>query len=171
VDQDGDGDNDRTAGDSWEVDLGGEVAGLSCRAYHYHLKGLRNLTGAVLEYTLGNVSMALKADYWRWDGSLSDFYERSYAAGVALYAVPRLGSFSVPLRLEYVDRGGRRIYMDDAATHTLWSATVAPKYQWTESTYLRAEASYVRANDAFAEQDGDPRDSRIYLAGELGYIF
>lgn len=159
------------AGRSWEVDLGGQTKGTSYRVYHYHLKGMRYLTGAVVERTIARVYLALNADWCRWDESMADHCGRRHALGAALYVTPEWGRFSLPARLEYVDQGRSRFYLDNPATKTLSSATVTPTWQWTESNFLRAEASYARAHDGFADGQGQPKSDRVYLAAEVGCLF
>ena len=171
VDLYGDGSRVKRVDRAWEVTAGGEAAGLCYRAYYYHLEGMKALAGAVLEYTVGNVALGLNGDYWRWTGSLSSDFDRKYAMGLALYVAPSFGSFSLPVRVEYVNQGGSRIYVDNADTKTLWSATVTPTYKVTEKAYVRAEASFVHGRDAFADDDGNAKSSRVYLAGEVGYVF
>ena len=156
---------------SWEVVLGGTLAGWDYSLYHYHLAGRRNLTGAVIEQQGDRLLVAFDLDYWHWEQGEAPNGGRRYATGGALYLVPRFGEFFLPLRLEYIDQGTSGVYLEAAEAKTITTVTLSPTYNLTEQAYLRAEAAYVHAREGFAKDDGTPKDDRLALAMEVGYRF
>lgn len=163
--------NGSSAPDSWEIGLGGSVFDSKFSVYHYHLEGLRNLTGAVVEYTMKNIYVAFNLDYWIWDGSMKSAHASESSIGGAIYVCPSFGKFSIPLRLEYIDQGESEIYIESINAKHVYTATISPTYHILDNAYLRAELSYVKADSAFADKSGNLENQRIYLAAEIGYLF
>jgi hypothetical protein len=163
--------DESSAPDSWEIGLGGSVFDSKFGVYHYHLEGQRNLTGAVIEYTIKNVYVAFNLDYWVWDGSMKSVHSSESSIGGAIYVCPSFGKFSIPVRLEYVDQGESEIYIESIDAKHIYTATISPTYHFLDNAYLRAELSYVKADSAFADKSGNLQNERIYLAAEIGYLF
>jgi hypothetical protein len=164
-------DNGSTPGDSWEIGVSGPLLNNTFSVYHYHLEGERNLTGAVIERTVNNVYLAVNIDYWNRDSDMNHLYSSGSAIGGAFYIAPRFGHFLIPLRLEYIDQGESRIYIEDANATHIYTATISPTYRFGENAYIRVESAYVHADHAFADNNGDSKNSRICLAAEVGYLF
>ena len=163
--------DDTSAKQSWEIGFSGKLADNDFSLYHYHLTGLRSLTGAVIERTFGRVDMALNLDYWRWQGDQKRTHESDAAIGAAVYIVPHFGRFSIPLRLEYIDQDKSGIYLDSVDARQIYAATVSPTYHLRDNIYVRADLGYVKADDGFADDDGKIKSDRICLAAEVGYQF
>lgn len=163
---------DEVAADhAWEAGFETTLGEISCRFYHYHISGRRSLTGAVIEHTYNRVYLALYIDWWQWNKALSDRYDRRSSIGGTFYLVPTFGKFALPIRAEYVDQGGSGIYLEHPAATRIYAATVSPTYHYSKVSYLRVESSYVHARKGFADKDGEPKDRRIYLAAEVGFLF
>ncbi len=161
----------RQTGDAWEAAVSGEISGLSYNLYHYHLENLKNLTGFALEHQSKNLLLAFDFDVWNWSDSLDDYYKRSYALGGALYVVPSFGKVSLPIRLEIINQGGSKIYIDSEEANDIYSITVTPTYHFTDNSFIRSEASYVYAEKGFVIDSNRVKNGRIYLAAEVGYLF
>lgn len=156
---------------SWEAGITASAWGFDYTFYHYRLNGLKNLTGVVAETTIENVYLALNADYWRWDRDMDHFYGRRSSTACAFYISPTFGKFSFPLRLEYINQGQSRIYTDSMKAKRIYTATLTPTYHFTDNSYFRVEGSYINADGAFADRRGNVKNSRAYLAAEVGFIF
>lgn len=165
------GENGYSPGDSWELGVVGAALGNKFSLYHYHLEGQRNLTGMVVERTIKNVDFAVNIDYWVRDTTMNGAFGSRSALGGAFYIVPHFGRFSLPVRLEYIDQGKSRIYIDNADAKHIYAATISPTFRFCDSAYIRAETAYVNADNAFADKDGNSKNNRICLAAEVGYIF
>ena len=163
--------NGVSLGHAWEAGIGTTLNDVSYRLYHYHLARIKNLTGAVIEHTYKNIYFAVNVDWWQWNKAMANYYGRRSSIGGALYAVPDFGKFSLPVRVEYVDQGSSRMYLDDPETKRIYAATISPTYRFTKASYLRFESSYVHASKGFADKDGRTKDNRVYLAAEIGYLF
>jgi hypothetical protein len=163
--------NGSSAPDSWEIGLGGSVFDSKFSVYDYQLEGLRNLTGAVVEYTVKNIYLAFNLDYWVWEGSMKSAHGSESSIGGAIYVCPSFGKFSIPVRLEYIDQGESEIYIESIDAKHIYTATISPTYHILDNAYLRAELSYVKADGAFADKSGNLRNERIYLSAEIGYLF
>ena len=162
---------DSKPNESWEITVSGSVMDTSMTAYNYHLESLRNLTGAVLEHSFGNVDLALNVDYWFWDDGVKDIHEDSSSIGSAFYITPHFGKFSLPLRLEYVNQGRSGIYLDTAAAKEIYAATLSPTYHIIDNAYIRADIGYARADSGFTGSSGNPKEDRFVVAAEVGYLF
>jgi predicted porin len=163
--------NGSSSPDSWEIGLGGSILDYKFSVYHYHLEGLRNLTGAVVEYTIRNIYLAFNVDYWVWEGSMRSVHTSESSIGGAIYVCPRFGKFSIPVRLEYIDQGESEFYIENIDSKHIYTATISPTYHILDNAYLRAELSYIKADGAFADKSGNLENERIYLAAEIGYRF
>ena len=164
-------DNGSLPADSWEIGVSGSVLDNAFSLFHYHLEGQRNLTGIVIERTIENVYLAVNIDYWNWDTAMRGYYGSKSSIGGALYVVPRFGHFSLPVRLEYIDQGESRIYTGNVNAKRIYTATVSPTYTFCKTAYVRIESAYVRADDTFADKNQTPKNNRICLAAEVGYLF
>jgi Putative beta-barrel porin-2, OmpL-like. bbp2 len=171
LDQEEYNDNRSTPGDSWEIGVSGSVLNNKFSIYHYHLEAERNLTGAVIERTIEDVYLAVNIDYWNRDANMGNSYGSRSAIGGAFYIASRFGHFLIPLRLEYIDQGESRIYIDNADAKHIFTATVSPTYTFCEHAYIRVESAYVNADHAFDDKNGNSKHSRICLAAEVGYRF
>jgi Putative beta-barrel porin-2, OmpL-like. bbp2 len=171
LDQEEYNDNGATPGDTWEIGVKGSMLNNKFGIYHYHLEAERNLTGAFIERTVKNVYLAVNIDYWNRETDMSNVYKSRSSLGAAFYIAPRFGHFSVPLRLEYIDQGESRIYIDNEEAKHIYAATISPTYTFCENAYFRVESAYVHAEHAFADKDGNSENSRICFAAEVGYLF
>lgn len=158
-------------GDSWEIGMSGSVADNKFGIYHYHLEGRRNLTGAFVERTINNIYLAADIDCWNRDTTRGGYYAGRSAVGGAFYVVPAFGRFSIPVRLEYIDQGRGRVYIDNADTKRIYTATISPTYRFCKNAYVRVESAYVDADNAFADKNGNRKDDRICLSAEVGTVF
>jgi hypothetical protein len=156
---------------SWEIGISGSIAENDFSIYNYHIGGQRNLLGAVIERTIKDVDLALNIDYWSWDSRMESIYGSKSSIGAAFYICPNFGNFSIPVRLEYIDQDESQIYIESADTKRIYAATLSPTWHFNENTYIRADLAYVKADGAFANQEGYPKDNRINLAFELGFLF
>ncbi len=156
---------------AWEIGLSTSTGGNNVTLYHYYIKGQRNLSGAVIERSIGDIDLAFVIDYWRWDSSVKNLYGSRSSVGGAFYICPNFGRFSIPLRLEYIDQNKSLIYIESPNTKYIYTVTVSPTWHFKENAYIREESAYVKADKAFADEDGHIRDNRINLAIELGFKF
>jgi hypothetical protein len=156
---------------SWEIGLGGSIAGNDFNIYNYHVDGQRNLIGAVIQRTIRDVDLGFNIDCWTWDNRMKKLYRSKSSIGGAFYIYRKFGDFSIPIRLEFINQNKSQIYIENPNTKHIYAVTFSPTYHFNENTYVRAESAYVEADGAFADKDGHSRDNRINLAFELGFLF
>lgn len=151
---------------SWEAGINDSFGDVGLSLYHYHLTGLRNLTGIVAEYTMNNLYMALNVDYWRWSGEMERYFEDHSSIGAALYLAPSFKKFSLPLRLEYIQQGKSMIYLPIRDAEDIYAATLTPTYNFTDNVLIRTEVSYVHADNGFSDYKGKPKDDKFLFSAE-----
>jgi hypothetical protein len=156
---------------AWEIGVSGSIAENDFSIYNYHIAGQRNLLGAVIERSIGNVDLAFNIDYWNWDNRTEGIYGSKSSVGAAFYICPNLGNLSIPFRLEYIAQDKSQIYIENPDTNRIYAATFSPTWHFNENAYVRAESSYVKANGAFMDKNGYTKDNRINLAIEVGFLF
>ena len=152
---------------SWEAGMNDNIGGVGLSLYHYHLTGLRHLTGVAAEYTMNNLYMALNVDYWRWSSEMDRYFEDSSSIGAALYIAPSFKKFSLPLRLEYIQQGKSRIYLPNQDAENIYAAALTPTYNFTDNILIRTEASYVHADNGFSTSKGKPKDDKFLFSLEV----
>jgi hypothetical protein len=151
---------------SWEAGVTDNIKDVGVSFYHYHLTGLRHLTGVALEHTIDNLYMALNVDYWRWSDAVDRYVTGRSSIGAALYLAPSFGKFSLPVRLEYIHQGKSRIYLANEDAEGIYAATITPTYNITDNVLIRTEGSYVNADDGFSDKKGRPKDDKFLFSVE-----
>jgi hypothetical protein len=152
---------------SWEAGVNDNIVDVGLSFYHYHLTGLRHLTGIAAEYTIDNLYMALNVDYWRWSSEIERYFEDHSSIGAALYLTPSFKKFSLPLRLEYIQQGKSRIYLPSPDAESIYAATLTPTYNFTDNVLIRTEGVYVHADNGFSDHKGKPRDNKFLFSSEV----
>ena len=144
----------------------GELMGISFALSYYDYRSAKNLIDLVLSYSLGNVDLGFNLDYQWLDDPGPGQDDSAY--GLALYAIPRFGQFSVPVRLEYFNEGTSQIYSDGNADKG-YTFTITPTFKPTENTFLRAEVAYISTdNNVFKN---GTKDNKTTLSVEIGFTF
>lgn len=75
------------------------------------------------------------------------------------------------MRLEYINQDKSRIYTDSMKTKDIYAITITPTYNFSKNSYARVEASYMNANKAFQNKQGNIKNVRIYLSEEIAFLF
>jgi hypothetical protein len=151
---------------SWEAGISDSIGGVNLSLYHYHLNGLRHLTGVVAEYMMNNLYMALNVDYWRWSSEMERYFEDHSSIGAALYLAPSFKKFSLPLRLEYIEQGKSRIYLPIQDAKDIYAATLTPTYNFTDNVLIRTEVAYAHADNGFSDYKGKLKDDKFLFSVE-----
>ncbi len=160
-------------GNSWEAGISGSVMDTDYTVYYYNVNNMRKLLGLVLEKTIGNVYMAFNADYWRWNNKWDKYDNNDQdSIGASLYICPKVSEHvELPLRIEYINQGDSKIYTDSIKADNIFAVTFTPTYNFSDSVYFRIEGAYIKADESFANDNGNTKDSRYYFASEFGLRF
>ncbi|WP_163327945.1 outer membrane beta-barrel protein [Desulfurobacterium thermolithotrophum] len=159
---------------SYEVGVGGDVFGLDSTLYYYNINRIRSLVGIALKKEFENLYLAVDADYWRWNDNAKKFQniKDNSAYGISVYVSPKVNEkVEIPVRLEYINQGKSKIYIDSEDADNIYAITVTPTYHLTDDIYVRAEGGYVYAQNGFEDNNGQKRDSKCYVSFEVGYAF
>ncbi|MDQ7038049.1 MAG: outer membrane beta-barrel protein [Aquificota bacterium] len=152
--------------DNFTLGVLGELGGVSFALSYYDYKSFKNLVDLVLSYSLGKVDVGLNFDYQWLDDPQAGQDESAF--GLALYAVPKFGRFSVPVRVEYFSEGTSGIYSGGNADKG-YTLTITPTFKPAGNTFLRAEVAYISTDGSVFENG--TKDSRTTLGVELGFTF
>ncbi len=120
----------------------------------------------VSNLTVGvNFDLAKLADAAKAGGS-------DTAWGAALYAsMPVMDKVTLPVRVEFTHDNTNTLTFGDVGGHGI-SFTVTPTYNFTDSTFVRAEFDYVTtSNNVYANKNGNATDSDIVLGVQGGVRF
>ncbi len=159
------------ADDSWEAGITGSFWDTDYTLYYYNLNNMKKLAGFVLEKTVKNVYLALNVDYWDWNDKWEKVFGDDSSIGGALYISPKFKNFEFPLRIEYINQGDSRIYVDSTDADDIFAITLTPTYHFSDNAYFRIEGSYINADNSFEDDSGHLKDYRYYLSAEMGIKF
>lgn len=104
------------------------------------------------------------------------------ALGLALYAsIMPMDKVTLPVRIEYVDGGTSGIYVNTFnsttgryVSNSAISFTVTPTYNFTDSTFVRAELAYVttdKKGGGYVDDKGAADDTGWVIGGQAGVRF
>lgn len=165
-------------GDSWEIGVSGNINNVEFLISYYDLSHFYNILGINISKDFGKLELASHIVYAFWDKTAKDYIRKNFnsqldksALGLAFYIIPKFNKFELPLRLEYISQGKSQIFSDSLDANNIYSFSITPTYKATDKSYLRAEITYTKSNKTFENKNGDLKDSRTYLAVELGYLF
>ncbi|MDH5300045.1 MAG: porin [Gammaproteobacteria bacterium] len=157
-----------TATNAYAVGVSGSAGSLNYMASYYDYDKAKNIVDVIVSTTVGNIDLAINADYHMLDSEAKVAGQDDSAMGVALYIKPTYGKMSYPVRIEYMSDGTSGIYGFDSAT----TYTITPTYSPSANTFVRAEVSMVQStNKVFADKDGVATDSKTNVALQAGYRF
>jgi len=148
------------------VGAAGAVAGLDYSVAYSSAANEHDILDLIIGTEVAGIPVAANLDMHKF-GAVAPGADDS-GMGLALYAVPTFGSVSVPVRVEFIDDGTSGAYGMDKGT----TFTVTPTYNFSDSTFVRAEVAYVTAdNEIFAESDGATTDTKTSVAVQAGFLF
>lgn len=147
----------------------GTAAGLDYVASLYNYVGTRNMVDLIASTKLGGVPVAINVDYHMLDDKAKVPGKDDSAYGVALYAKPTMGAVTVPVRAEFMKDGTSMVYGGVDSGYTF---TVTPTYTFPDNTFVRAEVSYVKAdNKIFKNKDLVAQDTKTSFGVQAGVLF
>ncbi|MCD6508448.1 outer membrane beta-barrel protein [Candidatus Poribacteria bacterium] len=120
---------------------------------------------------MGGLHLAFDLDYWRWNGSISEYRGDNSSIGETFYASYGFKGMSMAVRLEYIRQGGSKIYTESEKTEDIYAVTLTPTYNFNEDAHIRLETSYIKAKRCSKDDVNGLQDDRIYLVLESGLRF
>ncbi|WP_028951154.1 outer membrane beta-barrel protein [Sulfurihydrogenibium subterraneum] len=152
----------------------GTLYGINYALSYYDYTAYKNLINLVLSKSLNqNLDVALNMDYQWLDNTAKQQGHDKYGYGIAFYIIPKMENISFPIRIEYIKDGSKGkesgIYNNVASGY---SFTITPTFKPSKNTYIRIETSYFKTdNKIFTDKSGNPKDSKMSEAVELGILF
>lgn len=161
-------DTSTSAKNGYVVGASGAAGPVSYAVAYYNAKESRDILDIIVSTKIGNIPVAANLDYHMLDNATPG--NDDSATGLALYATPSFGNTSVPVRIEYMDDGSSGIY--NTGLKTGYTFTVTPTYNFSATTFVRAEAAYATAdNKVFSDKLGTAIDSKTSYAVQAGFKF
>jgi len=152
---------------NWQVSASGDAGPVSYGVTYYDGKDANNIIDVLVSTKVAKMDVTAYMDYFMVDDAAAGLDDS--AMGFGLLVTPNLGKFDVPFRVEYVSDGTSGVY---GGVDTATSFTVTPTYHVTDNSFVRAEMSYVMAdNELFTDTDGEATDSQIIGTFQIGYTF
>jgi len=135
-----------------------------------------SIVDVILSSKIGSVDVAANIDYEAQAEAAKVTGTDDNAYGIALYAtVPMGAQASLPIRVEYVDDGTSGIYGLGAAgaSNTAMTFTVTPTYNFSDSTFVRAELAYVSTDKktTYVDDKNVLTDSNLIVGAQGGILF
>lgn len=136
---------------------------------YYNANKARDIVDIIASSKIAGIPVAANIDFQKIDSEAATPGMDDSAMGIALYATPSMGSYTVPIRFEYLDDGSSGIY---GGVKSGYSITVTPTYNYSENTFVRAELALVSSdNKVFNDENGVPQDSKTSAALQAGFLF
>ena len=164
------GNEDTSTGATSGYALGGSktLGAVNLSVAYYNANKARDILDVIVSSEIGGVPVAANFDYHKLDNQTAG--QDDSATGLGLYAAPSFGSFSVPVRIEYMNDGTSGVY--NGGVNTAYTFTVSPCYHYTKNTFVRAEFAMVKSdNKVFLDDQGVAQDSKNSAALQVGYLF
>jgi hypothetical protein len=141
-----------------------------------------NIVDVIASTKMGGTTLAANIDYIQKAKVLKTPGTDDNAWAAALYATMAMGAnASLPIRVEYVSDGTSGIYglfytdpaTGNPTTNNAYTVTITPTYNFSDSTFVRAELAYVGTDkkSTYVDDKGALTDSQTILGLQGGLMF
>jgi hypothetical protein len=156
--------------------VNGSIGGINAALNVASTVNVKSIVDVILSAKLGGIDVAANIDYQTLAKAARTAGTDDNAYAAALYASFPMGAqASLPVRVEYVSDGTSGIYGLGAAgaSNTAWTFTVTPTYNFSDSTFVRAEVALVTADkkSTYADDKGALTDSNLIVGFQGGVRF
>lgn len=136
----------------------------------------KSIVDVILSTKLGGIDVAANIDYQTLAKAARTTGADDNAYGAALYATFPMGAkVALPVRVEYVSDGTSGIYglESPGTSNTAWTFTVTPTYNFSDSTFVRAELALVTTDQksTYVDDKGALTDSNLIVGFQGGVRF
>lgn len=181
-------------GPVWAIGGSSSFGGVDVSASYYSVVNNNTILDIIASSKMGGMDVAVNFDYLSkaktkkaadkaaattagLTGSVDDT-----AYGLALYAtMPMSGNWTLPMRLEYVNDGTSGLYglqyadtTNQLTKNSAVTFTVTPTYNFSSSTFVRAELAYIstsKKDGTLSDDKGAATDSNIVVTAQGGVLF
>jgi len=169
------GGNGSTAGTA--IGASGTFGAVSGAINLFSAVNQKSIVDIIASGKVGSIKLAANLDYQTKAEAAKTTGTDDNAYGVALYASMPMGDkASLPVRIEYVNDGTSGLYGlgAAAASNTAMTFTITPTYNFSDSTFVRAELAYVSTDKkvpAYVDDKGVNTDSNMIVGVQGGVRF
>jgi hypothetical protein len=167
------------------VGASGSFGGVDLAVNYFNRAEATSGPGGILDLIAsgkaGNFSYAVNIDYLQKSDRLKKATSTTddNAYGVALYAsMPMGANASLPIRIEYVNDGTSGLYnlpaITSGSSNTAITFTITPTYNFSDSTFVRAELAYIstdKKTPMLVDDKGLATDSNLTVGFQGGLLF
>ena len=144
---------------------------------YFNIVNSKSIFDIIASSKLGSTTIAANFDYQSKAKAAKTAGTDDNAYGLAIYALVPMGDkITLPARLEYVSDGSSGLYGLGSAgnSNSAISLTVTPTYNFSDSTFVRAELALVATDNktaAYQDDKGVNTDSNLFLGLQGGILF
>ena len=159
------------------VGASGSFGNVNAALNFFDVANSRSMYDIIVSTKAGSATIAANIDYIQKAKVAKVAGTDDNAYGIALYASLPMGSMaSLPMRLEYVNDGTSGIYSLGGPSYknTAITFTITPTYNFSKSTFVRAELAYVSTDKktaAYVDDKGAITDSNLIVGFQGGLMF
>jgi len=170
-------------GPGWAIGGSSTFGGVDVSASYYSAVNNNTILDLIASTKMGGIDVAANFDYLSKSKATKVAGTDDTAYGLALYAtVPMSGNWSLPMRLEYVNDGTSNLYglqytnptTTNLEKNSAVTFTVTPTYNFSSSTFVRAELAYAstsKKDGTYVDDKGAVTDSNIVVSAQGGVLF
>jgi hypothetical protein len=160
--------------------VSGSFGNVNAAVNFFDVANAGNMIDVIASTKMGGMTLAANFDFTQKAKVLKNLTPNAddNAYAIAFYATMPMGAnASLPVRIEYVNDGTSGIYgLGDPGTLTknnAYTVTITPTYNFSDSTFVRAEVAYVGTDKKtnYVDDKGAPTDSQTILGLQGGLMF
>jgi hypothetical protein len=172
------------------VGASGDFSGIHGAISYYTRVDDKQIIDVIASGMAGPVNLGVNLDYIKWAKSQQVSGLDDSAIGIAFYgSIKPMDKVTLPVRIEYVSDGTSGIYgltttdaSNNAVKNSAITFTVTPTYNFTDSTFVRAEFAYVTTDKKaaagsfldpgpYVDDKGAAKDSAWTIGVQGGVLF
>lgn len=158
------------------IGASGDFGGIHGVISYFDQTNNRSIVDIIASGKVGSVTVGANLDYITKAKATKVAGTDDNAFGLALYAsVMPMDKVTLPVRIEYVDDGTSGLYGLGGAglSNSAITFTVTPTYNFTDSTFVRAELAYVSTDkkSVYVDDKGAITDSAWTVGVQGGVLF
>lgn len=173
----------KASGTGWAIGGSGSFGGVDLSGSYFSVVNNGTILDIIASTKMSGIDFAVNFDYLSKAKAIKVGGTDDSAYGLALYAsMPMSGNWSLPMRLEYVDDGTSNLYglqytnptTTNLEKNSAVTFTVTPTYNFSSSTFVRAELAYVstsKKDGTLTDDKGVNTDSNIVVSAQGGVMF
>jgi len=177
------GEVNKNAGTGGAIGASGSVGGVDVSFNYFNTVNSKDIYDFIFSTKVGMVDLAANIDFQTKAKAAKVSGQDDNAYAFALYAtIPMTSNSTLPIRVEYVSDGTSGMYglqytnpnTGNRESNSAYTLTVTPTYNFSSSTFVRAELAYVSTDKKVAiytDDKGAATDSNLVLTAQAGVRF